>query len=166
MFLKDLGFMDRLDRIDWEIIKLLNEDGRIPSAEIERRMSNVSARTINNRIDALIKRGIINIRAVVNPDKVGYGVMAEVYIETEQGKLREVAEKAADFQQVSYVACTTGEKDVIISVRASNIEELFNFITEELGKIPGVRHTKSYLMPLKIKDFASWLPEDQLEDGP
>ena len=105
--------MDRLDRIDWEFIKLLNEDGRIPSAEIERRMSNVSARTINNRIDALIKRGIINIQAVVNPDKVGYGVMAEVYIETEQGKLREVAEKAADFQQVSYVACTTGEKDVI-----------------------------------------------------
>jgi Lrp/AsnC family transcriptional regulator for asnA, asnC and gidA len=94
---------------------------------------------------------------------VGYGVMAEVFIETEQGKLREVAEKAARFQQVSYVACTTGEKDVIISVRARSIEELFNFITEELGKIPGVRHTESYLMPLKIKDFARWLPKEPFE---
>jgi DNA-binding Lrp family transcriptional regulator len=74
-----------------------------------------------------------------------------------------VAEKAAGFPQVSYVACTTGEKDVIISVRARNIEELFNFITEELGKIPGVRHTQSYLMPLKIKEFARWIPKEPFE---
>ena len=161
-----MGLMDKLDQIDWEIIKLLNEDGRMPSAEIERRLGNVSARTINNRIDALVEKGIINIRAVVDPDRVGYGIMAEVYIETEQGCLREVAERAAEFPQVSYAACTTGEKDVIISIRARNIEELFNFITEELGKIPGVRHTKSYLMPLKIKDFARWLPEEPLEDSP
>lgn len=155
--------MDKLDHIDWEIIRLLNEDGRMPSTEIERKLRNVSARTINNRIDALINKGVISIRAVVNPDLVGFGVMAEVFIETEQGKLREVAEVAAGFQQVSYVACTTGEKNVIISIRARNIEELFNFITEELGKIPGVRHTQSYLMPLKIKDFARWLPENPLE---
>ncbi|MES0362155.1 MAG: AsnC family transcriptional regulator, partial [Anaerolineales bacterium] len=30
--------MDKLDRTDWEIIALLNEDGRMPSAEIARRL--------------------------------------------------------------------------------------------------------------------------------
>ena len=157
--------MQKLDHIDWGIIKLLNEDGRMPSTEIERRLGNVSARTINNRIDALVNNGIINIRAVLNPDMVGFGVMAEVFIEAEQWRLRDVVEMSAKFPQVSYAACTTGEKDVIISVRARSIEELFDFITEELGKIPGVRHTKSYLMPVKIKASTRWIPEDALEDG-
>jgi Lrp/AsnC family transcriptional regulator for asnA, asnC and gidA len=150
--------MDKLDHIDWEIIALLNEDGRMPSAEIERRLENVSARSVTKRIDALIRRGIIRIRAIVNPEKIGYGVMANVFIETEPGRLREVARKTAEFPQVSYVACATGETDVIISVRARNIEELFDFITEDLGKIPGVHHTQSYLLPLTLKDSVIWLP--------
>ena len=156
--------MDKLDHIDWAIITLLNEDGRMPSVEIERRLGNISARTVTNRIESLILKGIINIRAVVNPEKVGYGVMAEVLIETEPGRLRQVAERTALFPQVSYVACATGETDVIISLRARNIEELFSFITEDLGKVTGVRNTQSYLLPLMIKDFATWLPQNPFDD--
>ena len=110
--------MEDLDQIDWKIIALLNEDGRRSSAEIERQLENVSARTVTNRIDALIKKGIIKIQAVINPEMVGYGVMAEVFIETEPGRTREVASKIADFPQVSYLACATAERDVIISIRA------------------------------------------------
>ena len=156
--------MDELDHIDWKIISLLNEDGRMPNAEIERRLGNVSARTIKNRIDALTEKGIVNIKAVVNPAAVGYSVMADVFIETEPGRLREVAENVAKFPEVSYVACATGDKDVIISLRARNIEELFDFITEELGKTPGVRRTKSYLLPLNIKDLFTWLPPDAYQE--
>jgi len=166
--MKHLGFenkvrtMEKLDRIDWEIIALLNEDGRMPSAEIARRLGDVSARTITNRIEALTKKGIINIRAIVNPEKFGYGVLADVFIEVEPGRVREVAEGVAEFSQVSYVACATGDTDISISVRARSIEELFNFTTEKLGKIPGVRRTQSYLLPLKIKDLDTWLPPDVL----
>ena len=154
--------MDKLDRIDWEIIALLNKDGRMPSAEIARRLGNVSARTITNRIDALTRKGTINIRAIVNPEKFGYSVLADVFIEVEPGRVREVAERVAEFSQVSYVACATGDTDISISVRARSIEELFNFTTEKLGKIPGVRRTQSYLLPLKIKDLDTWLPPDVL----
>jgi len=153
------------DRTDSEIIALLNEDGRIPSAEIARRLGDVSARTVTNRIEALIREGIINIRAVVNPETVGYGVLADVFIETEPGRLREVAERVAEFPQISYVACATGDTDVIISVRARNIKELYNFVIEVLGKIPGVRRTQTFLLPLKIKNIATWMPPDVLEDG-
>lgn len=156
--------MKNLDQIDWEIIALLNKDGRMPHAEIERRLKNVSARTINNRIEALVKAGIINIRAVINPEKVGYGVMAEVFIETEPGEQRAVAEKAAEFPQVSYSSCASGEKDVILSVRARSIAELFDFVSEELGNIPGVRHTQTHLMPLKIKSNAAWIPGEYLDE--
>jgi Lrp/AsnC family transcriptional regulator for asnA, asnC and gidA len=160
--------LDKLDRTDWGIIYLLNKDGRMTSAEIARRLGDVSARTVTNRIEALTEQGIINIVAIVNPEKVGYGVMADVFIEVEPGQVRSVAEKAAEFPQVTYVACATGELDVSISIRVQSIEELFNFTTEKLGKIPGVRRTQTYLLPLKIKDLDSWLPPgvfDQLSQG-
>ena len=155
--------MDKLNRTDWKIIALLNEDGRMPSAEIARRLGKVSARTVTNRIEALTGKGIINIRAIVNPEKVGYGVLADVFIEVEPGQVREVAEGVAEFPQVSYVACATGDTDVSISVRARNIEELFNFVTEKVGNIPGVRRTQSYILPFKIKDLDTWLPPIALD---
>lgn len=156
--------MYKPDRLDWKIIGLLNEDGRMPSAEIARKLGNVSARTVTNRINTLTEHGIINIRAVVNPGKVGYGVMADVFIEVEPGRVREVAYQAAEFPQSSYVACATGETDISISLRVRSIEELFDFVTEKLGKIPGVRRTQSYLLPLKIKDLDTWLPPTVLDD--
>jgi Lrp/AsnC family transcriptional regulator for asnA, asnC and gidA len=155
--------MGKPDRTDWEIIALLNEDGRMPSAEIARRLGNVSARTVTNRIEALTREGIINIRAIVNPETVGYGVMADVFIEVEPGRVREVAEVVAGFPQVSYAACATGDSDVSITLRVRDIEELFNFVTEKLGKIPGVRRTQSYLLPLKLKDLDTWLPPNVLD---
>jgi Lrp/AsnC family transcriptional regulator for asnA, asnC and gidA len=153
------------DHTDSQIIRLLNEDGRIPSAEIARRLGDVSARTVTKRIEVLIREGIINIRAVLNPETVGYEVLADVFIETGPGRLLEVAERVAEFPEISYVACATGDTDVIISVRARNIKELYNFVIEVLGKIPGVTHTQTFLLPLKIKNIASWMPPDILEDG-
>ena len=157
--------MYKPDSFDWKIIALLNKDGRMPSAEIARKLGNVSARTVTNRINALMEHGIIDVRAVVNPAKVGYGVMADVFIEVEPGRVREVAEQAAEFPESSYVACATGEADVSISIRVRNIEELFDFVTDKLGKIPGVRRTQSYLLPLKIKDLDTWLPPNVLHDS-
>jgi len=156
--------MYKPDQFDWKIIALLNEDGRTPSAEIARKLGNVSARTVTNRINTLTKHGIINVRAIVSPEKVGYGVMADVFVEVEPGRVREVAYKAAKFPQSSYVACATGESDVSVSLRVRSIEELFDFVTEKLGKIPGVRRTQSYLLPLKIKDLDTWLPPDVLDN--
>jgi Lrp/AsnC family transcriptional regulator for asnA, asnC and gidA len=151
------------DDFDWKIIKLLNDDGRMPSAEIARKLGDISARTVTNRINTLTDNGIINVRAVVNPEAVGYGVMADVFVEVEPGRVREVAEIAAKFPQSSYVACSTGECDVSISLRVRSIEELFEFVTENLGKIPGVRRTQSFLLPLKIKDLDTWLPPNVLD---
>lgn len=139
----------------------------MPSAEIARRLGNVSSRTVNNRIKALTDQGIIDIRAVVNPAAVGYQVMADVHLEVEPGRVREIAELVADFPQVTYVACATGDSDVSISLRVRTIEELFHFVDQKLGRIPGVRRTQSYVLPLKLKDLDTWLPPSALdpEDG-
>ncbi len=155
--------MMKLDRIDWEIIALLNEDGRIPSAEIARRLKGVSARTVKNRIDALVKKGVINIRSIIKPESIGYNVLADIFIETEPGRLREVAKQLAELRHVSYVVCATGDTDIIISARAHNILDLYSFIIEVVDKIPGVIDTQAYLLPIVLKDNMSWLPPDVIE---
>ena len=152
----------KLDQTDWKIIALLNEDGRLPSAGVARKLGDVSARTVKNRIDALVKKGIINIRSIVNPDSIGYTVLADVFIETEPGKLRQVAADLSENPQISYLVCATGDTDIIISIRARTIDELYEFIIEVIGKTPGVRQTQTYLLPLSIKDRMKWLPPDVL----
>ncbi len=152
------------DQIDWKIITLLNEDGRMSSAEVARQLGDVSARTVTNRIDVLIEHGIINIRSIVNPEVVGYGVLADVFIEVEPGNVRFVAEQLADLPLISYVACATGDTDIIISVRARDLKELYTFVIEVVGKISGVQQTKTHLLPLNIKNIATWMPPCILED--
>ena len=154
------------DHTDWKIISLLIQDGRMSSAEIARILGDVSARTVNNRIDVLTEQAIINVRSIVNPEAVGYSVLADVFIEVEPGKLRNVAKRLADFPQISYIACTTGDTDIIISVRSRSIDELYEFIIETLGKIPGVRHTQTTPLPLILKDITTWMPPNALKDGP
>ncbi len=154
--------MDGLDHTDRAIIALLNGDGRMSSAEIARRLRDVPSRTVSYRIDSLIERGIISVKAIVNPPALGYNVLADVFLEVEPGRVRAVADIVAGFPQVSYVACATGESDVSVSVRVHNNEELFDFVTDQLSGIPGVRRTQTYLLPIMIKDIDSWLPPEVL----
>jgi len=155
--------MHKPDGLDWQIIKLLMADGRLSSADISRQLGDVSPRTVTNRIETLIEDGIINIRSIVNPESIGYCVLADVFIEVEPGELRNVAGVLSDYPQISYIALATGDTDIIISVRAKEIDELYNFVIETIGKIPGVRHTKTFPLPLNIKDITTWLPPDVID---
>jgi len=147
-----------LDELDRQIILLLNQDGRMSNAEIARQIGTVSSRTIANRIENLVDQGLIVIRAVVDPVSLGYQVLADVLIETEPGRLKEVAWKVSQYEVVTYVAYATGDRDVSVQVVAKSNEDLFNFVAEVLGNIPGVRRTQSHLLPAKIKDMDTWLP--------
>lgn len=146
--------------LDWQIIKLLMGDGRLSSADISRQLGDVSARTVTNRIEILTEKGIINFRSIVNPESIGYCVLADVFIEVEPGQLMNVSDLLGDYPQISYIALATGETDIIISVRAKEIDELYDFVIETIGKIPGVRHTKTFPLPLNLKDMTSWLPPE------
>jgi len=68
----------------------------------------------------------------------------------------EVARKMAEYDNVSYVACSIGETDVSLQVQARDTAEVYSFVTEVIGKAPGVRKTKTSIVPLVIKDVFEW----------
>ena len=153
--------MYKIDAIDAQIISLLNEDGRMPAAEIARQLGDITPRTVGYRIEGLIQRGIVTVRAVVNPKALGYEVLADVLIETDPGRVKAVASILATFEAVTYVACATGDQDISIQVVTDSNEALFDFVTEQIGIIPGVRRTQTHILPFKMKDIDRWLPPEQ-----
>ena len=149
-----------VDHIDRQIVELLLHDGRMPSAEIARRIGSVTDRTVRNRIDRLLSEGIIQVSAIVKPIPLGYPVSADVFIRVEAGRVREVADKLAALDCVSYVACSIGEQDISIQVNVRSNEELYEFATEVIGHIPGVVSTNTVLVPLLLKSLSEWgIPE-------
>ncbi len=148
--------MYEIDEIDLKIVNLLIEDGRKPAAQIARRIGNVSERAVRYRIERMIEEDIIRLSAVVRPEALGLPIRADVWLEVESDRIREVAQKMAEYENVSYVACSIGENDVSIQVVAKDTGEVYRFVTETIRKVPGVRRTTTSIVPLILKDVYQW----------
>jgi Lrp/AsnC family transcriptional regulator for asnA, asnC and gidA len=145
-----------IETIDRQIVELLMEDGRIPSAEIARRLGNVSERAVRYRLARLLERGILQVAAIPNPKSLGYTVVADVFIEVEAGAILEVARRLASYECVSYVACSMGDVDVSIQIVGRDNSEVYSFVTDVVAKIPGVRKTSTLIVPVILKDVYQW----------
>ena len=152
--------MYNYDKIDIKIVNLLLEDGRMPASEIARRLGDISERAVRYRIDRMVNERVIQISAVARPPAFGLTTIADVWLEVESDRILEVARKMAEFDHVSYVACGIGESDVSIQIVAKDTSEIYQFVTEVVRKVPGVRKTTTSIVPLIIKDVYQWrIPE-------
>ena len=148
--------MYEIDITDKNIINLLMEDGRMSASEIARRIGGISQRVIRYRIERIVKEGYIQISAITNPKSLGYLVTADVFLEVESGAIMDVAKKASEFECVSYVACSIGDRDISIQIVGHDTNEIYEFVTNVIGKIPGVRKTTTSIVPLVLKDVYQW----------
>jgi Lrp/AsnC family transcriptional regulator for asnA, asnC and gidA len=148
--------MSKIDKTDKAIIDLLMEDGRMPAAEIARRAGGVTQRVVRYRIERMVKEGVISINAIPRPKAFGYQVVADVFVEVEPGQINEVVSRLAGYEWVSYIACSIGERDVSVQVVARSNAEVYNFATDVIGKLPGVRKTNTSIVPVVLKDVFQW----------
>jgi Lrp/AsnC family transcriptional regulator for asnA, asnC and gidA len=156
----------KLDQLDKEIIDLLTKDGRMSCAEIARAIGTVSERSVRYRLEKLLAENIIRVNATPVPLALGYSIVADVFIEVESGQVLEIARKIASYENVSYVACSTGESDISIQIITQNNRELYEFVTEVVGKIPGVRKTTTSMVPFIVKDIEQWrIPNAMFRDS-
>lgn len=145
------------DTINFRIVELLMEDGRMAAAEIARRLGGgITERVVRYRIDRMIQSNVIKVWPVVNPQAFNLKTRADVVLEVEADRIRQVAETAAGYECVSYVACSIGETDVSIQVVGKDTNEIYQFVTEVIGKIPGVRKTTTSIVPIVLKDVYQW----------
>jgi Lrp/AsnC family transcriptional regulator for asnA, asnC and gidA len=93
--------MSHIDEVDRKIVDLLIEDGRMPCAEIARRVGSVSERVVRYRLDRLVAAGIIHIGAIPNPKPLGYNVVADVFLQVDAASVLEVARRLTEYECIS-----------------------------------------------------------------
>lgn len=93
----------------------------------------VSEPTVRKRIDRLFRDEVIKVAAVLNPGKTGYATDVVIGIRVAPGKLLEVGEELAAFDEVVYLGYVTGQYDIIVEMLFRDDEALFAF----LHRVPG-----------------------------
>jgi DNA-binding Lrp family transcriptional regulator len=143
-----------LDKLDRQIIALLQRDGRMANVEIARELG-VAEGTVRKRLERLAESGIIHITAVVNPSVLTAATPVFVGMEVELQRLDEAAAELAAMPEILRVAIVAGEYDIIVEAVLSSTDQLLPFLRDRLGVVPGVKDTETF----QVLELAKWSTE-------
>ena len=137
-----------LDKKDIQILRIIQRNSKITTREIARQL-NIPVTTVFTRIKKLEQKGIIKeYRAILNEKKLGKGttafILASFSYRTQNKELlsqRELAREIAKFPEVQEVHIITGDWDLLIKVKAENVEAIGKFVIDKLRLIKGIEKT-------------------------
>ncbi|EHR77614.1 transcriptional regulator [Thermococcus litoralis DSM 5473] len=136
----------KLDETDKNILRLLQEDGRMSYSEIARRIG-IPESTVRLRVKKLIEEGVIRkFAALINPFKAGYNIVAFIAVDIEPNKIKKAVEELSKLPEVDVLGIATGAHDVLMQVTVKDLQELESFLIEKLGKIEGIKSTETSIL--------------------
>ena len=141
-----------LDELDLRLIRELQSDARQRARSLGRKLG-VTETTVLRRTQRLLNERVIQIRTGINPVAVGYEGSAYIGLKCDPDKVRKVADAVASNKQVSYVAICAGRYDITAFVLFRKMSDLRQFITGELGAIPGLREIETSFTSKFVKPF-------------
>jgi Lrp/AsnC family transcriptional regulator for asnA, asnC and gidA len=120
---------EQLDKIDLQIIRLLQIDGRMASSEIAK-TTGVPEATVRYRLKKIIDKKYIQIVAAANPIKLGFGIAACISIEAESKQVDHVIEELEKIERIAYIAQMTTVPNVEIETYIETINELHEVLSQ------------------------------------
>lgn len=145
----------RLDAIDWQILKELQDDGRMTNVELARRVG-ISAPPCLRRVRALEEAGLIlGYRTLLDEKQLGYDVtafaMVGLHSQTEADLIafEQTAEKWSLVRE-SYML--SGEVDFLLKCVSPDLQTFQNFVIRELTAAPNVDSVRTALTIRRTKD--------------
>jgi Lrp/AsnC family transcriptional regulator, regulator for asnA, asnC and gidA len=146
---------EKLDKVDCQLINLLQKDGRMPNKAIARELG-ISEFTVRRRMKRLLDSGVIKIVAVANPIDLGFEIAGNLKIKIELKKADRVLEKLKEIDSLIWVALTTGGTDIDVDFVSRSLGEFQELIFKKISKIDGVVSTETSLMVDLVKDEYAW----------
>ena len=154
-----------LDTIDHRILEILQKEGRLSNQELADRVA-LSPAPCLRRVRALEKAGVIRqYAALLDPRKVGLGMMSFITVKLEkQGKMpaEEFARAVRTWPEVVGCYSMTGETDYFLRIFVEDLDHYTRFLMGRLLKQAGVVAVKSNIVLEAIKDTTA-LPLAQLD---
>jgi DNA-binding Lrp family transcriptional regulator len=150
----------RLDRIDRDILRHLQEDGRMTNVELARRVG-ISAPPCLRRVRALERAGFIRgYHADLPVEALGFAVtvFAQVGLASQaEADLQAFERLVATWPEVREAHMLAGETDFLLKIVASDWDSYQRFLSARLTSAPNVSHVKSALM-LRISKAEPGVP--------
>src|SRR5579885_1557604 len=128
-----------------KIITELTRDGNISVPNLSKKLG-INTSVLYSRIKRLIKKKLIKkFTIVVDESLIGIGVRATMGINRDP-KLKDQIHKALmKTPEVVDMSEVTGRFDMLITLRAQNLEELHTVAIEKIGKIEGIQNTETFV---------------------
>jgi Lrp/AsnC family transcriptional regulator, leucine-responsive regulatory protein len=135
-----------LDRTDCRILQVLQADGRLSNVELAEKIA-LSPSPCLRRVKRLEQAGVIrSYAALVDPAKVGLGLLAFVRVTLDRkGRNTVDAFRRAvqEWPEVTDCYVMTGDMDFLLKILVEDLEHFSRFIMDRLLKQPGVIDAKS-----------------------
>lgn len=144
-----------LDRLDCDLIRLLQKDGRMSNKAISKQLG-VSEYTVRRRLKRLIDNKIIRIVAVSNPEDLGFEIVGNLKIRIDLKKTDHVLDKLKQIDALTWVALTTGSSDIDVEFVTRSLRELHDLIFNKISQIDGILSTETSLLVDVVKYKIDW----------
>lgn len=136
----------QIDSVDRALIAAVVQDARISLTDLAEAI-NVSRSTAHTRLQRLRDDNVITgFTATVDPQALGLGVAALVFVDIEQHDWRTLRSELAAIPGVEYLAMCAGRFDLMLIARAESIPAMRDVLLEKIQRIPGVRSTESVII--------------------
>jgi Lrp/AsnC family leucine-responsive transcriptional regulator len=142
-----------LDAIDLQILDLLQDNARVPQAEIAR-VVGLAPSAVLERLRKLEGRHVIRgYTAQLDPKALDQRLLAFVALRTTDrpGEAR-VAQALIAVPEVLEIHHVAGDDCLLLKVRARDPEHLSQILRERLGCLEGVRSTRTTIVLESIKE--------------
>jgi Lrp/AsnC family leucine-responsive transcriptional regulator len=152
----------KLDRIDMNILRTLQFEGRISYTELADRVG-LSTTPCMERVKRLEKDGYIEgYYARINPAALGYSmlVFVEIALSYQSPDAFDRFNKAvAQLPYIMECHLVSGDSDYLLKARIRDMTEYRELLGEMLLTLPGVKNSKSYIVMEEVKESLA-LPID------
>lgn len=145
-----------IDATDRSILALLQENARVPAAEIARAIG-LAPSAVHARIRKLEEAGVIQgYETRIDPRSVGRSLVSFVRVQTGEGaQAPEITKALCALPEVQEVHRVVGEDCFFVKVRVRDTEALAELLDERLQRIPNVAATRTTIVLTSAKETHS-----------
>ncbi len=130
------------DKLNKQIVAKLQQDGRMPFAEIANDLG-VSEGTVRNRVNRLKQTGALRIAALSDPGKVEYKTDAMIGINVASPATpASVAARLGQFPEVVFVIWLSGRFDLIAEIVSDDRSEYLEFLEKHIYGQTDIEHVE------------------------
>ena len=127
---------------DESLLAELASDGRASSAALAAAIGWHES-TVRRRIDELRRAGLLHFEVDLDGRALGMNVYVMLWLSVEPARLDEAGRALAGHPEVAFAAATTGPANLISTALFSDTDHLYQYLTGELARLPGVRSVET-----------------------